>query len=130
MGEETSWIAVMCWSALGLVLIVLFLVWARTRIEYRIGERHLKMALFGVVVRRIRLADIDRIGKRRIGWSENWGNTFRPSHRRLVIHRTRGLFRYVQVTPLNRYIFRRELEMARDRTREAAMAGQAEGANA
>ena len=115
---EMSWIGIVCWSSLGLMLVVMVLLWARTQIAYRIGDRHLKMTLFGIVLRRIALKEIDRIGKRRTSWSENWGNTFHPSHRRLLLHRTRGLFRYVQVTPLNRYIFRGELEEAKARLSE------------
>jgi len=83
-----------------------------TRLRYAITERHLKVTLFGVCLRRIKLADIDSVSKRQSIWAEKWYCTLRPYHRMLVIRRRRGLFRDFIITPQNRYVFKSELERA------------------
>jgi hypothetical protein len=80
------------------------------RLRYAITERHLKVTLFGLCLRRIRLADIESISKRPSPWAEKWPTTLRPSHRTLVIRRRSGLFKVFVITPRNRYVFRNELE--------------------
>ena len=99
--------------SLGVLVGVLLFVWLVTRIRYRIGSRHVKVLLFGVCLRRVALANIESISKRRgDGWAENWWSTLHPKHRMLVLRRRRGLFRNFVVTPKNRYIFKTDLERA------------------
>jgi len=82
------------------------------RLRYRITERHLKVTLFGVCLRRIHLSDIERVTKRPVNRAEKWHNTLRPAHRVLVIRRRHGWFRDFVITPKNRYVFKSELEQA------------------
>ena len=103
-------------GALGLLLLLFLFRWLVTRIHYHITERHLKITLLGIVLRRVRLSNIAAISKRRgDGWAENWWSTLNPSHRSLVIRRHRGLFRNIVITPRNRYIFKAELDRAIER---------------
>jgi hypothetical protein len=98
-------------SALGLLVGILLVLWLVTRIRYRVGSRHMKVLLFGICLRRVPLADIDSVSKRPgPGWTERWWSTTSPKHRLLIIRRRRGLFRNVAVTPKNRYVFKAELE--------------------
>src|SRR5215831_7533026 len=104
---------VFVFTALGALLTVFFFVWLVSRIRYRIGSRHVKVLLFGLVIRRVALISIDAVSKRRgQGWTEYWWCTLRPKHRVLVLRRKRGLFRNFVITPKNRYIFRTDLERA------------------
>jgi hypothetical protein len=104
---------ILVFCALGLLLGVLVVVWLVGRIRYRIGSRHLKVVLFGLVLRRVNLLNIESISKRRTeGLTEHWWSTIRPKHRVLVIRRRRGLCRNFVITPRNRYIFRADLERA------------------
>jgi len=98
----------------GAVVLLFLLAWFRTRLDYRIGRDHVRVLWFGLCVRRIRLADIETISKRPQGWAEHWENTWRPSHRTLVIHRRRGWLKAVIITPEYRYAFWTELEKAID----------------
>ena len=93
-------------ASLGVAVILI------TRLRYAITERHLKVTLFGVCLRRIKLADIDSVSKRQSIWAEKWYSTLRPYHRMLVIRRRRGLFKDFIITPQNRYVFKSELERA------------------
>ena len=98
-------------SALGVLLAVFVFVWLVTRIRYRIGSRHLKVILFGIPIRRVALADVESVSKRRgPGLAEHWWSTLHPKHRLLVLRRRRGLFRNFVVTPRNRYIFKADIE--------------------
>ena len=83
-----------------------------SRLRYVLTARHLKVTLFGLCVRRIRLADIDSVSKRQSHWAEKWYNTLKPAHRMLVIRRRRGWLKDFIITPKNRYVFRAELEQA------------------
>jgi len=85
------------------------------QLRYVITDRHLKVTLFGVSLRRINLSDIECVSKRRSGLAERWHNTLRPSHRVIVVRRRRGWFKDFVVTPKNRYVFKTELELAMDR---------------
>lgn len=98
--------------AAGAVILLFLLALGRARLDYRIGRRHLKVLWFGICVRRIPLADIDSISKRPRGWAEHWENTWRSSHHILVIHRRRGWFKEIIITPDYRYAFWSELEKA------------------
>ena len=107
---------VFVFGALGLLLLCFLFAWMVTRIRYQITPRHLKITLFGITLRRIRISNIASVSKRRTdGLAENWWSTLRPTHRLLVIRRHRGLFRNVIITPRNRYVFKAELESAMQR---------------
>ncbi len=99
--------------ALGVVALAGLLWWMRTQLEYRIGRTHVKVRLFGVPLRRIALAEIVRVSKRDPrGLSENWCSTWKRSHRLITIQRSRGWWRYVCLTPKNRYVFMTDLKNA------------------
>jgi len=83
-----------------------------SRLRFVLTGRHLKVTLFGLCLRRIRLADIDSVSKRQARRAEKWYNTLKPSHRMLVIRRRRGWFKDFIITPKNRYVFKAELEQA------------------
>jgi hypothetical protein len=101
------------WLAIGLALgaaTVVFVLWARTRLNYRIIDGHVEIRWLSLRLRRFPLADIEGISKYRHAWAEHWENTWRPAHKRLVIHRRRGWLRDIVITPSYRYEFMRELE--------------------
>ena len=101
-------------GGVGLLILLSFCL------RYAITDRDLRVTLFGLCLRRIQLSEIDHVSKRPVGRAEPWPNTLRPSHRVLVIHRKRGLFRSFMITPKNRYVFKADLEraVARLRARE------------
>jgi len=108
---------ILVFVALGLLVASFLIVWIITRVRYRITSRYLKVTLFGVVLRRVRLADIESVSKRRgPGLTEHWLSTTRPKHRMLVIRRRRGLCKNLIITPRNRYVFKTALERAVRRT--------------
>src|SRR5437762_14081641 len=82
------------------------------RLRYVITQRHLKVTLFGLCIRRIKISDIDYVSKRQANWAEKWCNTMHPTHRILVIHRRRGWLKDFVITPKNRYVCKAELERA------------------
>jgi hypothetical protein len=102
----------MVFGLLGAAALAGLLVALASRLRYVLTGRHLKVTLFGVCLRRIRLADIDSVSKRQGHWAEKWFNTLKPSHRMLVIRRPRGWFKEFIITPKNRYVFKAELEQA------------------
>ncbi len=103
--------------ALSSLVFTLLCVWFLTYLRYHITQRHLKVTLFGICVRRIALEDIESVSKRRpAGLAENWSSTLRPNHRLLVIRRHHGLRKHVMITPKNRYIFKADLERAIKKT--------------
>jgi hypothetical protein len=81
-------------------------------LRYVITERHLKVTLFGLCLRRIRLADIESVSKRQVYRAEKWCSTLKTSHRMLVVRRRRGWFKDFIITPKNRYVFKADLEQA------------------
>jgi hypothetical protein len=100
-------------SALGILILLLLLVWMASFIRYRITHSHLQVLLFGIPLRRIPLGQITGISKRRPNnWSERWYNTTNFSHRILVIRRSKGIFKNLVITPKNRYVFKTDLERA------------------
>jgi len=102
--------------SLGLLVFVFACIWVLTHLRYHIGSRYLRITLFGITLRRISLDDIESVSKRRpSGWTEHWWSTIRPNHRMLFIRRSRGLRKYLVVTPKNRYIFKADLERAMKR---------------
>lgn len=102
---------------LGLFILGVLLVWVLAQIDYRITETHLEVTLLGMRLRRIRLADIRYVNRRRTGLCERWPNTLFPGRRVLVIHRRSGLLKNFVITPRNRYIFKAALERALGRSR-------------
>ena len=95
---------------LGLLAI---LAWLMSRIHYRIGSKHLKIVLFGFAIRQIPLDQIVYASKREpSGMAERWYSTFKTSHRLLTIERSRGLRKFVCITPRNRYAFLGDLKRA------------------
>ena len=105
---------------LGAVALAGLLGALASQLRYVLTERHLKVTLFGLCLRRIRLRDIDSVSKRQAHWAEKWYSTLKPSHRMLVIRRRRGWFKDFIITPKNRYVFRAELEQALVKRRAAA----------
>jgi hypothetical protein len=98
--------------ALGAVGVCGLFVLVALQLCYAITDHHLKVTLFGLCLRRIKLSDIDYVSKRQASWAEKWYNTLHPSHRVLVVRRRRGWFKDFVITPRNRYVFRTELECA------------------
>ena len=95
------------------LVLVTFMVWSLTRINYRITARDLRVTWCGIPIRRIRLEDIRLVSTKRVVWAEKWFNTFSPMSRWLVIHRNSGLFKHFVITPPNRFVFRENLYRAR-----------------
>ncbi len=90
-------------------------VLAKSRIDYRVSERHLQVTFLGIPIRWIRLEHIKYVSTRKSGWSESWQNTFKPGTRLLVIRRRHGLFKNLVITPKNPFVFKAELDRARKR---------------
>lgn len=109
-------------TAAGLAAAILFYVVHRRFYDYRITKNHLEVTWLGISIRKIRLSDIESVSKRRRRWAENWRNTWRPRHRRLVIRRKTGLFKEFVITPAYRYEFRSQLEAAVERQTQARSA--------
>lgn len=94
------------------VLVLLFL-WIISRIQYRVGRRHVKVLLFGMPIRRIAISRIAYASKHEPdGFAERWYNTFKPSHRLLTIEKSRGFPRNICITPKHRYAFLGEIKEA------------------
>ena len=91
------------------VVIILAVFWALPRIDFRVGSKTVVIECMGLALRRIPLADINRVSKRLKGKPEVWRNTLRGNHRMLVLYRKNGM-RPVVITPHNRYVFRNQLE--------------------
>lgn len=88
----------------------------KVRMEYHIGRNAVRVRLGRLTLRKILFSDIARVSKPRrdFSWwtSENWRNTFRSSHRLLLIERRSGIFRRFVITPRHRYEFREKLRAA------------------
>ena len=106
--------------ALGCVLVCGLAIVLLLRLRYAVTEKHLRVTLFGLCLRRVRLSEIERVSKRQSGPAEKWHNTLKPSHRILVIRRRHGLLKEFVITPKNRYVFKAELERAVARLSPAA----------
>lgn len=94
-------------AALGLLL------WSIHTIRYSITPPYLRVTWLGLCVRRLHLGDIKHITIRPTGWSEKWYSTWFPRNRLLVIERHSGLIRNFSITPRNHFVFKAELERAR-----------------
>jgi hypothetical protein len=112
-------IALICAAATAGLLLIL--AWVMTQIHYRIGSRHLKVALWGMPLRKIPLEEIKKVSKRRPkGAAEYWYNTLKPSHRFLAIEKTRGIRKFLCISPQHRYVFMADLKAAARRINPAA----------
>ena len=98
------------WAVPGIwIVIILAVLWALPRIDFRVGSNAVVIEWMGYSLRRIPLSDINRVSKRLKGKPEIWRNTLRGNHRMLVLYRKSGR-RPVVITPHNRYVFRKQLE--------------------
>jgi hypothetical protein len=105
----------------GLMFFALFVVWLQTKIQYRIGSKHLKISCLGVTLRKIELTDIKRVSKRKmVRVAEYWYSTTKPKHRLLTIQRHTGLRKFVVISPKNRYVFMSDLKNAVQRVKPEA----------
>lgn len=86
-------------------------------IRYRITRKFLIITWLGLPVRFFRLKNIAHVTPEAFFWSERWYNAFKVRHRALTVHRRTGLFRKVCISPKNRFIFRSELNRARENLR-------------
>lgn len=102
--------------ALGFLIFVIVCSWVVAQLRYRVSRDDFRILLFGMCLRRLDFREIESVSKRRpSGWTENWSNTFKPSHRVLVIRRKKGLRRSIVITPNNRYTLKVALERAMQR---------------
>jgi hypothetical protein len=104
-------IALYCFG--GVAGFLLLLYWCMTQVRYRIGGRQLKILIFGLPLRRIPFEEIVNVSKRPgKGFTEHWHTCFKSNHRVLTIQRSRGLRKYISITPKNRYVFMADLKSA------------------
>ena len=87
-----------------------FVLWAVTRIDYRIDDRYVRVTWFGLTTRRIALSDIEKVDTSMPLWNEHWCNTFWPVGRIVRIRRKTGIFRNFIITPKDRDAFIRDLK--------------------
>jgi hypothetical protein len=106
-------VAVLLWCAGGLLAVVSLLFSIKT-IRYRIGSKFLIITWLGIPLRWIRLTNIAHVTPERFAWAERWFNAFRVRHRVLTVHRRHGLVRRISISPPNRFVFRAELNRARE----------------
>jgi hypothetical protein len=106
-------VAVLLWCAGGLAAMAA-LVFSMKTIRYRIGSKFLTIMWLGIPVRWVRLRNIAHVTPERFVWAEAWFNAFRVRHRVLTIHRKRALIRKICISPTNRFVFRSELNRARE----------------
>ena len=106
-------VAVLFWCAGGFAAVMLLLLSVKT-IRYRIGSKFLIITWLGLPIRWIRLTNIAHVTPERFAWAERWFNAFRVRHRVLTLHRRHGLVRKLSISPSNRFVFRAELNRARE----------------
>src|SRR5687768_2004784 len=106
-------VAVLIWCAGGLAALVALLLSVKT-IRYRIGSKFLVISWLGIPVRWVKLTNIAHVTPERFTLSERWFNAFRVRHRVLTIHRKNGLIREICISPASRFVFRAELNRARE----------------
>lgn len=80
--------------------------------RYRLGRHEVEVLVFGLVIRKVMLGNIDdvMVGVRFPG--EFWVNTAFLQGRFMTIRRKRGFFRYLTITPPNPTEFRSNLYYA------------------
>ena len=91
------------------VALIGLMGWCITRIRYTIDERHVRVTLFGVTLRKIALADIEFADTKCPLWNEHWCNTFFAWGRSVRLRRKTGIARNFIITPANRDAFLAEL---------------------
>jgi hypothetical protein len=84
-------------------------------IRYEITLTHLEVRWFFATLRRFRLDEIKHVSTKGSLWAEKWYNTWRVRNRRLTLHRRRGLFKLVAISPKNPFVFKAELDRAIER---------------
>jgi len=83
-------------------------------IRYRITRRHLKITwLWFIPIRFLALDNIRYLSPKRVRWAEKYYSTFNPRARWLVITKRRGWIKNVVITPPNPFVFKAEIERAR-----------------
>ena len=107
---------VLAWSGIGLAVFALLLASVKT-IRYRITRKFLIITWLGLPVRCFRLANIAHVTPETFRWAEHWYNAFRVRHRALTIHRRTGLLHRICISPKNRFVFRADLNRAREQLR-------------
>jgi hypothetical protein len=98
---NTDWV-----YPVALVTVMFYLV---TRIRYVVDDRHVRVKLFGLTLRKIALADIEFADTVGPFWNEHWCNTFWAFGRVVRLRRRSGLIRNFIITPANRDTFLTEL---------------------
>ncbi len=105
-------------AALGLVAVLAFALFLRTRLRYKITPSHLEVALYGVPIRRLPLENIRHVHLRRRRFAERWDNNLFPRRNGLlVLEKRRGLFKSLVITPAKRQVFKVKLEQAMAQSR-------------
>jgi hypothetical protein len=94
----------------GLVLLALSV----NTVNYRITARSLVITWLGLPVRWVRLSNIKQITSQRVFWAEKWVNSFSPGNRYLLIQKRSGLIKNLVITPKNHFVFKADLERARN----------------
>src|SRR5262245_8639101 len=79
--------------------VVAVVVWLPTRINYRVRNGKLLVTFFGIPIRWFALDSIKWVGTGRVWFAEWWPNTYFTLSRRLIIRRSRGLFKTLIITP-------------------------------
>lgn len=96
-----------------LLLVVVFCVFLQVCFtRYRLGRHEVEVILFGVVIRKVMLGNIDDVlvGVRFPG--EIWMNSMGLQGRFLTIRRKKGFFRYLVISPPKPAEFRANLYYA------------------
>lgn len=80
-----------------------------TRIRYIVDDRHVRVKLCALTLRKVALADIEFADTASPFWNEHWCNTFWPFGRTVRLRRKSGLVRNFVITPAHRAAFLAEL---------------------
>jgi len=98
----------------GVLVILVLLLCSVFTIRYRLTPRYLVIKwLWFLPVRLIALRNIKYVSAKHVFWAEKWCNTFSISNRTLVITKRAGLLKEIVITPKNPFVFKAQLERAR-----------------
>jgi hypothetical protein len=81
--------------------LILLMIWLITRISYTISDKHVRVVLLGLTLRKIVLSDIESVDTRSPFWNEHWCNTLWACGRVVRIRRRSGIMRNFIITPVN-----------------------------
>lgn len=84
------------------VSIVALICLAIAKMRYVIDERHVRVVVGSITLRKIALTDIEFVDTRGAFWNEHWCNCIVPRGRVVRIRRKSGLVRNFIITPANR----------------------------